>query len=75
MAHQFSRTESRVWNAGLLWRSIYHALLLTDFTCFDKILFCGPSSNPHCIIPGPRRGEKSEVIFTWQEDSGLGGGL
>lgn len=79
MAHQFSRTESRVWNADLLWRSIYHALLLIDFTCFDKILFCGPGSNPHCIIPGLRKGggkeKKSEVIFAWQEDSGLGRGL
>ncbi len=37
VAHQFSRTERRVWNSGLLWRSIYHALLLIDFTCFDKI--------------------------------------
>lgn len=66
MAHQFSRTESRVWNAGLLWRSIYHALLLIDFTCFDKILFCGPSSNPHCIIPGLRKGggkEKNQRLF------------
>lgn len=69
MVPQFSRTESRVWNSGLLWRSIYHALLLIDFTCFDKILFCGPSLNSHCIIPGPRKKKKSEVIFTWQEVS------
>lgn len=75
MAHQFSKTESRVWNSGLLWRSIYHALLLIDFTCFDKISFCGPSSNPHCIIPGPRKGKNAEVIFAWQKDSGLGWGF
>lgn len=75
MVPQFSRTESRVWNSGLLWRSIYHALLLIDFTCFDKILFCGLSSNPHCIIPGPRKGKNAEVIFAWQEDSGLGRGF
>jgi len=56
MAHQFSRTESRVWNAGALWRSIYHALLLIDFSCFDKIVLCGSSSNPHYIIPGLRGG-------------------
>lgn len=75
MAHKFSRTESRVWNSGLLWRSIYHALVLIDFTCFDKILFCGLSSNPHCIIPGPRKGKNAEVIFAWQEDLGLGRGI
>lgn len=75
MAHQFSRTESRVWNAGLLWRSIYHALLLTDFTCFDKILFCGPSSNPHCIIPGPRRREKKKKKFHLAGGFWIGRGL
>lgn len=40
----FSEPERLVRNAASPWRSLYYALLLIDFICFDKILFCGPSS-------------------------------
>lgn len=56
----FQDREPRL-ECGLAVEKYLSCAVTHRLTYFDKNLFCGPSSNPHHIIPGPRKGRGRRI--------------